>query len=56
MAFKAFLQSSEQLKYFFVVILWDKLFKNTNYEFMAFRALEFVQRTTYYKDIFTNWL
>lgn len=44
------------MKYFFVVILWDKLFKNKSYDFVLIRALEYIERATQYSDMFANWL
>lgn len=55
-AFNAFLTSSKELKYFFIVILWDKLFKNKNYEFATIRALEFIEKAKGYRELFINWL
>ncbi|MCB0370116.1 MAG: hypothetical protein KDD45_12005 [Bdellovibrionales bacterium] len=44
------------MKYFFVVLLWDKLFKNKNYEFVTIRVIENIQRLKDYKEILTSWL
>jgi hypothetical protein len=43
------------MKYFFIVILWDKLFKIKHYEFIMTRVLEYIQRAPQYKDVFSNW-
>jgi hypothetical protein len=56
LAYQSFLKSGEELKYFFVVVLWDKLFKVKNYEFATERALNYIQKASQYGPLFANWL
>jgi hypothetical protein len=44
------------MKYFLIVVLWEKLFKIKQYEFVTTRVLEYIQRAQQYRDIFSHWL
>jgi hypothetical protein len=55
-ALKTFLKSANEMKYFFVVSLWNKLFTCEHHEATLFRLLELIQKAEYYHQIFSKWL
>jgi hypothetical protein len=55
-AFKNYLKSAQEIKYFFIVMLWKKLWNEPAHRELLLRTLEFIKRGNYYSQIFIECL
>lgn len=53
---KQFVKSSNEMKYFLIVILWDKLFAVPENRNILYRVLQVIKKVSYYEQIFISWL
>jgi hypothetical protein len=53
---RSFLKTAEEMKYFLLVVLWERLFAVADNRNAMLRVLEVIRRGDYYEQIFTGWL